>query len=61
MGKEMRELHEVHKLATEIIRTGQVSWSEAIEIAKEKVRRNDLDINNGKIYSIKTGETIGEI
>lgn len=48
MGKEMRELHKVHKLA--------------IEKAKEEVRTNSkLDLDNGEIYSVETGETIGEI
>lgn len=62
MGKEMRELHEVHKVATELIRTGRVGWSDAIEKAKEEVRTNNkLDLDNGEIYSVKTGETIGKV
>ena len=34
MGKEMRELHKVHKLAIELIRSGRISWNDAIEKAK---------------------------
>ena len=41
MGKEMRELHKVHKLATELIGTGRISWNDAIEKAKEEVRANN--------------------
>ena len=37
MGKEMRELHKVHKLAIELIRSGRISWNDAIEKAKEKL------------------------
>ena len=36
MGKEMRELHKVHKLAIELIRSGRISWNDAIEKAKEE-------------------------
>lgn len=53
MGKEMRELHQVEKIASELIRTGQVSWIEAIELAKEKIRGNNLEI--------KVGDTFEEI
>ncbi len=31
----MRELHKVHKLAIELIRSGRISWNDAIEKAKE--------------------------
>lgn len=62
MGKEMRELHKVHKLPIELIRSGRISWNDAIEKAKEEVRTNSkLDLDNGEIYSVETGETIGEI
>ena len=62
MGKELRELHQVHKVAINLIDTGRFGWTEAIEIAKEEVRFNDnLDLDNGEIYLIKTGETIGEV
>ena len=62
MGKEMRELHKVHKLAIELIRSVRISWNDAIEKAKEEVRTNSkLDLDNGEIYSVETGETIGEV
>lgn len=50
MGKEMRELHKVHKLDIELIRSGRISWNDAIEKAKEEVRTNSkLDLDNGEI------------
>lgn len=61
MGKKMRELHKVHELATDLIKTGRISWTDAIEVAKTEVRTNNkLDLDNREIYS-DTGETIGEI
>ena len=54
MGKEMRELHKVHKLAIELIRSGRISWNDAIEKAKEEVRTNSkLDLDNGEITPLK--------
>lgn len=62
MGKELRELDWVHKVATDLIDTGKFGWREAIEIAEKEVRFNEnLDLDNGEIYLIKTGETIAEI
>lgn len=62
MGKELRELYQVHKVANGLINTGKFGWTEAIEIAKKEVRFNDdLDLDNGQIYSVKTVETIAEV
>ena len=62
MEKELRALDQIHKAAEELIDTGKVGWREAIEIAKKEVRFNDnLDLDKGEIYLIKTGETIGEV
>lgn len=62
MGKELRELHQVHKVVTDLIDTGKFGCTEAIEIAKKEVRFNDnLDLDNGQIYLVETGETIGEV
>lgn len=50
MGKEMRELHKVHKLAIKLIKTGRISWTDAIEKAKEEVRANNkLDLDNEEV------------
>ena len=50
MGKEMSEPHKVHKLATELIGTGRISWNDAIEKAKEEVRANNkLDLNDEEV------------
>ena len=62
MGKELRELDQVHKVASKFIDTGKFGWREAIEIAKKEVRFDEnLDLDEGEIYVVKTGETIGEV
>ena len=37
MGDKLKKLYEIEEIAKEIIKSGKVSWIEAIEIAKEKV------------------------
>ena len=49
--------------APKILATGKGLIAERIiEKAKEEVRTNSkLDLDNGEIYSVETGETIGEV
>lgn len=41
MGKEMRKLHKIVKLAMEIIENEKISWNAAIEKAKLEVEKDE--------------------
>ena len=62
MGKEMRELHKVHKLAIELIRSGRISWNDAIEKAKELIgsERVGSHVNSDSINSKEIKDSITE-
>ena len=57
-----QELDKLVCEAQRLIIKERLGYLEAIEIAKKEVRFDEnLDLDKGEIYLVKTGETIGEV
>ena len=58
MGKEIRKLLLINKIAEDLIKREKIDKKEAIEKTKDMMNKGKINIDNGQVYDETTGETI---